>query len=121
MFDFRLDGVERVVSKMDGMIKSLNELVATEIPEELTDWQTEDMRRKYPNTTKTDDGAFTRIWPTSRIAGQRPRRFRAAPSKTRMSGGAKGQKVRRPILRPALLESLVDRMGELLKSIHWKG
>jgi hypothetical protein len=105
--------------------KMTSELVnfPVEMAEELTEWQTKDMRRRYPNTELNGKTAETSIWPTSRIAhlksktGMHKTRF-----KSRTSGAIrKGSGSSRPILRPILFDKLVERMAKLMEEhLSWR-
>ena len=95
---------------------------------ELTNWQREDMRRAYPNTTLNEDEASTEIWPRSRLSDERqkeqqrrvwPPRVRQA---RRMLPRLHGARVisTRPILRESLKEQLVARMTTLMQEcLSW--
>jgi hypothetical protein len=94
---------------IDQFMENIVQFGKTDMPEELTDWQTQDMRRKYPNTEQgsPQDYRFwtlTKIWPTSRL---NMLRTQWRPS-------------RRPILREELLTKLCDRMREkMARVIQW--
>lgn len=88
-----------------------------EMADELTSWQTEDMRRKYPNTVLRGNEATTFIWPTSRLS-QRKIRTGAARLSTRRAVRIKST---RPILRAELFEKLDERMVRLMgKCLQWR-
>jgi hypothetical protein len=79
----------------------------TELPREFEAWQREDMNRKYPHYQLGTLSVTTSVWPRSR-----------RPS-ARRNAGPKGRKVRkavsrpgikRPILRPVLVDMLMARM-----------
>jgi hypothetical protein len=95
----------------------------TEFPiamaEELTAWQTEDMKRNYPNTTTTQNTATTMIWPRSRLSEQRQAQRRQAMRQPNRRSGLprpRGALVHsaRPILREELFDQLTERMDELM-------
>lgn len=88
--------------------------------EELTAWQREDMKRHYPNTDETIDGASTDIFPRSRKVVQRSAAQRQQPQ-PRQGVGRKRLPSKRPILRPELFDKLVERMMALLeKTMVWR-
>lgn len=116
-----------IQQRLNEMQVSIHELADHGIAQELHDWQVEDMKRRFPNT---DDPTFlsseTTIWPRSRTYDKthkgRPFQRRAQSSLPRLVGtlGKPGTS-RRPILRPALYERLVERMGELLaRTLTWR-
>jgi hypothetical protein len=124
MLTISLD-VSGLLARVDGMIGKLNEFPGR-IAEELTTWQTEDMRRRYPNTEPDDGGATTKIWPTSRVVEQDKKKI-AVAMKTRKSSGGRPLSLvvrsgtQRPILRPQLYVKLVKRMDELTKKeLTWR-
>jgi hypothetical protein len=113
------------IAAVEKMIAGLT-VFPTQIAEELTTWQTEDMRRRYPNTEPDDGGATTKIWPTSRVVEQDKKKI-AAAMKTRKSSGGRPLSLvvrsgtQRPILRPQLYAKLVKRMDELTKKeLTWR-
>lgn len=115
--------------RLNTMQVSIRDLAEHGMQQELHDWQAEDMKRKFPNT---EDPSFlsseTTIWPRSRTYDkthkgrtyqQRRRPMSALP---RLVGtlGRPGVS-RRPILRPALYDKLVERMGELMaRVLTWR-
>jgi hypothetical protein len=125
MFDLEFDAkpLEQKFAQMAAKLEAL----PTAIASQLTDWQTEDMKRKYPNTDLQDNVAATTIWPRSRLelAEVAPRRLvrtmRRRTRELRQGRLPPGQRVStRPILRPALLEQLHERMIALLESLTWR-
>jgi hypothetical protein len=91
---------------------------------ELTAWQTEDMHRKYPNTTVDETSASTEIWPTSRVAERDGKKiaaaFRAQRTATRKPTVSLKGNTNRPILRPELYDKLVARMDKLMsEQLAW--
>lgn len=105
-----------IEEKLQGMLDRIAEL-PDDIAQELTDWQVQDMHRKYPETTHGGGGpAVTTIFPRSRT--NTPRR-RAIRTKT----GSKGTIARgkRPILRAVLIEILQARMKALgERTLTWR-
>jgi hypothetical protein len=90
---------------------------------ELTEWQTEDMHRKYPNTTVDESSASTEVWPTSRLVERDDKKAKAAVRAIKASRkptvSLKGHN-NRPILRPELFDKLVARMNELMgERLKW--
>lgn len=125
MIGFEIDiepTLERVVA-MDDRIKSF---AVSYVRPELEVWQTEDMRRKYPNVEiESLSAVFTLIWPRSRTYGQRHPKSLEARTQTfrRVSSpqhkGA-SETSTRSILRPELLKRLVGRMDVLMgEKISW--
>jgi hypothetical protein len=100
-----------------------------EMADELTDWQTEDMKRKYPNTELKGNTAETDIWPHSRSAETEKQRIKAiAQQRAKRGTGTKkiaGFNMKglssRPILQPDLYAKLCDRMDKLMQEkITWR-
>lgn len=91
------------------MSERITQFGNTDMPSGLTQWQTEDMHRKYPNIEIVDPKtALTRIWPTSRVNLYKDR-YRSVP------------RITRPILRRELFEKLCDRMDALMEEkITWR-
>jgi hypothetical protein len=114
----------RSLDDLEGRLAELTE----QMPEELTQWQLQDLQRKIPDTEVPEDNtAFTMIYPRSRfsephkpLAVHRPfylRRGRA-PKLRRPISSAPRQTRRpstRPILRPELYVKLCERMMAMLK------
>jgi hypothetical protein len=126
---FEMDASE-VTDAIDKLLENVHEL-PDEFGLELTDWQAEDMRRKYPQTDRVDENTVetdvyprSRTWhkqPTGHPPGRPPGQYRS--SFLRVPRGSVRSKTgtrsmvhsNRPILRPELFESLSARIGELLR------
>jgi len=135
MFEIKVENVEALQRKLD----QLNQQVLAlhdHIPKELVEWQTTDMRRKFPNIavihTPSSLQAETRVWPRSRLDVSGPGVMQSLepgfkrPAGTVKTGptvssprGMGRRSIIRPILRVNLLRRLYDRMidvaGEALK------
>ncbi|SIO49818.1 hypothetical protein SAMN05443247_06555 [Bradyrhizobium erythrophlei] len=130
MFEIKVDGLDALLKKFDRFGKQVEELQHS-VPQELVDWQREDMRRRYPNMTTTSSGheteASTEIWPRSRRPSkdqhrpqhQGPKAYsiiHAAPSQHR----GPVPRSTRPILRVELVRKLHDRMVKLTaEAMKW--
>lgn len=96
-----------------------------EMANELTNWQAEDMRRKYPNTVLRGSEATTIIWPTSRLPQKKIRPGAARLAMRRAARAVSGMRTRirsrRPILREELFEKLDERMVRLMgECLQWR-
>jgi len=122
LFDLSIEidtlAIEERVAKM------ADKMYTVPVPAELTAWQSEDMRRQFPQTeTLNPTSAMTMIYPRSRKQGAWLKKKRATPRKPTLRG--KAQRIlpagsNRPILRPALFERLRERMSALLKrELSW--
>jgi hypothetical protein len=128
MFEVKVEGLEPLLKKFDTFGDQLDAL-HKQMPEELVEWQRDDMRRRYPNIDISEDKdettAETDIWPRSRIELQpgfkRPRRpALAQPKQHRLRGAGRPPPSTRPILRAELFTKLVDRMTKLLgEAMKW--
>src|ERR1700746_1073831 len=83
MFEVSVEGLEALSKKFDELDEQIKAL-QTEVPDELTAWQREDMHRRYPNTEANTTGglieASTEIWPRSRLeVGGGPNRHPPPP------------------------------------------
>lgn len=115
---FDTSNVQTTLVRMQMQISLVGSKV---IPYELEAWQTEDMKRQYPNTeTPNAVSAETYIWPRSRTYERthKKREARELLFKRRTPLGAmprlKGTPGgKRPILRQELLERLMDRVRSL--------
>lgn len=109
---------EKTVDTLVQNIEGLREAM----PQELIDWQREDMNRKQPNLTVVDEySVMTEIWPRGRFSVQRAHPTRR-PGQRKLAAPTvvhKGVVVHssRPILRPELFDRLVERMSALLKKV----
>lgn len=128
MLYFTVDATA-ALADLDGMVTQINALPA-KMQDEMTAWQKDDMRRKYPNTETPDPKSVqTTIWPRSRLAENDRKRVRgkkaarmAIPVQhlpVQKAGGR--QRSTRPILRQELYDKLVARMQILLDSLRWSG
>jgi hypothetical protein len=105
----------------------LAKLQAVPVANELTAWQREDMRRRYPHTeTLSRTAAMTRIYPRSRRqstwlrAKRPPRRKPLLRGKAKRVGKPILQASHRPILRPELFDRLRERMVAMMqREITW--
>ena len=137
MFEAKLDGVDQLLRNLDTFGKQI-EALHKAVPQELLDWQRDDMRRKFPtvdvDASETETAASTEIWPRSRIdeghhpsggpkqhaigrAAPRQHRINRAPPKQR---GGPVPRSNRPILREELVQRLHDRMLKLAsEAMKW--
>jgi hypothetical protein len=130
MFEVSVEGLEALSKKFDELDEQIKAL-QTEVPDELTAWQREDMHRRYPNTEANTTGglieASTEIWPRSRleVAGgpKRIRPHRPAPKVYRpkgIAGPGRPPPSTRPILRQPLYDKFHERMVNLVgKAMKW--
>jgi hypothetical protein len=115
--------VSGLIARLEAMTKKLEEF-PKHMAQELTDWQTEDMSRRFPNTETPDENTVeTDIWPTSRLVERDQKKIEKIIRARKKVG--KPLVVRRgsqrPILRPELYEKLVKRMDELMmKELTWR-
>jgi hypothetical protein len=128
MYEIKVEGLEALLKKFETFDKQIEEL-HKEMPQQLVDWQTDDMRRRYPNV-KVDESnqsveATTEIWPRSRLESEpgfkrsRPI-IKKGPTITRLKGAGRPPASTRPILRTELFTKLVDRMTKLLsEAMKW--
>jgi hypothetical protein len=118
-----VEGADALIDKLDQFAKQISD-AEREMPEQLMEWQRDDMRRKFP-TVQTNQGgnetvAQTSIWPRSRTPERR--QLRAGPKQARPRVYAPRTMVRstRPILRIELYRKLVERMTALIvKAMKW--
>jgi hypothetical protein len=123
------EGVEEVQKKFETITEQVLDL-HKQMPQQLVEWQTEDMRRRYPNIqideTPESVEATTNIWPRSRLEQepgyQRPKRpiVKKGPTQYRLKGAGRPPPSTRPILRTELFTKLTDRMNVLLEAISWR-
>ena len=129
MLEVKLDGLQGFQKKLEATAKQVEEL-HKKVPQQLVEWQTEDMRRRYP-TIQVDETpesveATTNVWPRSRLEQEpgfkRPARpvVKKGPTMARLKGAGRPPPSTRPILRTTLFTKLVDRMNALLEAITWR-
>jgi hypothetical protein len=113
----------RLEATLDSMLEQLK-LFPDDMASELTEWQTKDMRRRYPNTEIKGDSVETDVWPTSRLQEQDRTKIRAAMKRgviRKKPGSVRGGSSTRPILRTELYEKLVARMTDLMEErLSWR-
>jgi hypothetical protein len=125
--EIKTEAVEKLLESMDERVKTFG---TTEMPQGLTDWQTEDMKRKYPETEAKQDSeeeysAETMVYPRSRTYERtHPHRMhvviKAKPVLSSMPRLIKST-MRHPILRPELFDKLYSRMVAMLsEKIKWR-
>jgi hypothetical protein len=88
------------------------------LPEVFLDWQREDMNRKYPKVDEHNGlSVTTYVYPRSRRKRiGNPRTGKGQRKQARRVTG-----VKRPILRPELVEQLFARMTEMCKeALEWQ-
>jgi hypothetical protein len=120
------------MATLNNMQENILEFAHTDIHDELIDWQVEDMHRKYPNIHSDQEYVswFTLIWPRSRTYDQTHQRghIRAMRRSSRRAAAARPLSTptiprgmgKRPILREALLNRLIERMSDLLgERLSW--
>jgi hypothetical protein len=122
MPEIKIEGVEPLLQKLEAFNRQFAEL-HKQVPQQLVEWQTEDMRRKYPNVkvdeTPQSTEATTTIWPRSRLELQpgfkrsRPT-TKQGPTVARIKNVGRHPASTRPLLRTELFRKLVDRMTRLL-------
>ena len=129
MFETKFEGNEEIAKKFETMAEKVKAL-HKQVPQELVEWQTDDMRRKYPNIqideTPESVEATTDVWPRSRLEQEsgfkRPARpvVKKGPTMARLKGAGRPPPSTRPILRTEMFTKLVDRMNALLEAIKWQ-
>ena len=128
MLEMKWEGVEELQKKFETTTEKVKDL-HKQVPRELVEWQTDDMRRQYPNikideTTESVE-ASTEIWPRSRLEAEpgfkrlRPT-VKRGPKLLRPKGAGRPPRSTRPLLRTELFTKLVDRMNALLEAITWR-
>jgi hypothetical protein len=102
--------------------KMIDTLKVVPVAKELTAWQAEDMRRRYPETEEINPvTAMTVIYPRSRG----PKRMKPrVPGKPVLRRGKATRIAKpssnRPILRPELVDKLQERMNAMLvREVKW--
>ena len=129
MFEIKVEGVGELLKKFETFDKQILDL-HKQMPPQLIEWQTEDMRRRYPNIqvdeTPESVEATTNVWPRSRLEQEpgfkRPARpvVKKGPTMARLKGAGRPPPSTRPILRTALITKLVDRMTKLFsEAMKW--
>lgn len=125
MINFEID-TSKVEALVGGMSERVQSLGRGYVEPELIAWQQEDMHRRFPNVEVESLFAVTTlIWPRSRTYDERhkhqvARRVVRRPlaSMPRLKGVART--MHRPILRPALFDRLIERMGAMMeKNLAW--
>jgi hypothetical protein len=117
---FEAEGIDRVIKRLEGMGDNIQAFGQRDMPDELFNWQAEDMKRRYPEVETPDDKtAETEIFPRSRLPSKHVRQPSAQARRisiARPKGGGGRPISTRPILRDELFEKLVERMGALLET-----
>lgn len=130
MFEVKLQGLEQLQKKIETLEEHIREL-HKQVPHEMVEWQTQDMRRKYPNIqvdeTPQSVEAKTEVWPRSRLEQDtgfkrpyRPPSPTKGPRTYHPKGVGRPPPSTRPILRSELLRKLYDRMiGAAKEAVKW--
>jgi hypothetical protein len=120
---------QSVLHRLDNMLQHLHDL-PTKQAEALYDWQTQDMKRQWPNEISYDGDVHhwttTEIHPRPMHKHKPTGRGRGRPKGVKTGEGSHLPRVRRatpagprPIMRPTLLEEAWDRQRVLLKDVTW--
>jgi len=120
-----VEGVDALMNKFATLETQLVELRG-DLVREFTDWQRQDMKRRYPAVDDESQGGeatvATNIYPRSRLKRARAAaksQGRAIRRRARVAVGRAGSS-RRPILRPELFDSLVKRMTVMVEdALKW--
>ena len=114
-FEIKVDA-DKTLQQFDALTKNIADL-ETQMPATFTDWQREDMHRKFPKVDGSGESISTTIYPRSQLrrtknltGGQSVRRRSAIAAGRPGPGGS-----HRPILRPELFDQLCKRMLDMLK------
>ena len=128
MLEVKVEGLDELLKKFETFDKQVEDL-HKEVPQQMVEWQTEDMRRKYPNIkvdeTEESVEASTEIWPRSRLelepGFKRPRpTVKKGPTMARIKGVGRPPPLTRPLLRTELFTKLVDRMTRAVnEAMKW--
>jgi hypothetical protein len=77
MIEIKIDGIDALLKKLETFGKQIEELHQS-VPQELLEWQRDDMCRKFPNIEVENSGnetaASTEIWPHSRLKRRKSKR-----------------------------------------------
>jgi hypothetical protein len=123
VFTIEIEGAEAVNKTLDTMAAKIDELGKQDMARELTAWQSEDMKRRFPNTSQDDDKTVsTEIFPRSRLSKQRkPTLFTKPVRQVYVKPpGIKQIASTRPILRDELWIKLRERMNALMsETLKW--
>jgi hypothetical protein len=131
MFEVKVEGGDDIARKLDAEIAKLASLHQV-IPEEMVNWQREDMHRRFPNIEVEGTTATTKIWPRSRLPAEHHHKGpnkpgpkglagpKLAAPKTHTKGGGRPSHSTRPILRPQLEARLFDRIISVVEeTLKW--
>jgi hypothetical protein len=123
VFNIEVEGAEAINKTLDTMAANIDQLGKQDMARELTAWQSEDMRRRFPNTSQDDDKTVsTEIFPRSRLSKKRKPRLFTKPLQ-QVYAKPRGVKVigsTRPILREELWTRLCERMSALMsETLKW--
>jgi hypothetical protein len=119
MFNIEIDvtALKAVNQRIDTMVEAIATLKHVDLGNELADWETGDLNRKRAYTKHRYNGGSTIIrahsWYETKGRKRTVRKFvRRRKYHARWSN--------RPVLRPQLLDLLVDRVAALAEqSLHW--
>jgi hypothetical protein len=123
VLNIHIDGAQQIAATFASMLQQVEKLGKEQIAAELTEWQTQDMHRKIPNTKQEDDVTVTtEIWPRSRVTMARDllrKKRHTVVQVTPRSAGAAAH--HRPILRSELFDMLCVRMAALMNRVlRWQ-
>jgi hypothetical protein len=109
--------IAAVEKRLADMHNKLHELGAHGLGDEFFNWQAEDMHRKHPTLKKLRGKRYrTVIRPHSYFEVMRSRHFQSRLGRRHRPHTLTST---RPILRPALLTRLQERLRGLLDAIKW--
>ena len=133
-FTFEIANADTIAKTVGKMIGSITYFGGVELPKEMSDWQTEDVHRKWPGTKRSrwrrgSTRAQTLFRQHSRYETERSqlyqrrllRRLRRATGRRPITQFIQLKRSTRPILRENLIEQLRNRMvTALFETITWK-
>jgi hypothetical protein len=129
LFEIKVEGVDELLKNLETFGRRIEKLQES-VPQEMMEWQRDDMRRTFPNlkteSSGNDIAASTEIWPRSRLPSkdqhrqhQGPKVHSLVPVAPKQHRGPMARSTR-PILRAELVQKLHDRMIRLTtEAMKW--
>jgi hypothetical protein len=116
MIGIDVQGLDRIVNRIDGMREKIQHFEHVDIPHEFADWETQDMHRHAPGVRHTRGGAKS-LW---RAHSRYEVRRHKLAQRRYLKRGVHPTYSSRPVVRLQMIDRLHERMVRMLnEKLRW--